>query len=228
MAIHEIDLELINALVRLHPGGIRAVAAICAMEESNLSSALSGRRPVPKAKQPILLEALGSDGQQLTHDRVLFWTVGGDLAPLQTVISLCFPDGAELTGLWREGGGAWDMRRVLDNILLAIRDGKHRVVVKRTGISHLLSIAQPIGPETVKGLYWRHGKVGTDTMLAVPRERYGAWSSGEKISLREFDQVMTSGDASKPVTWNQVRQVADQHSLTPQDVIDLIRQSKGK
>ena len=128
--MNEIDMTLIKALINLSPKTTREIAQQIDMMQPNLMSALSGSRSLPKNKVAPLLEILGIPNGEPAFNQVHFWVVGQDLAPLQYAVNQFFPEGAQIGGLWRQGGGVWDLSRALDQQMFVIYDQRRWVVVK--------------------------------------------------------------------------------------------------
>lgn len=218
--MNEIDMELVKALISLSPKTTREIAQQIDMKQPNMMSALSGSRPLPKNKVAPLLELLGIPNGEPALNKVHFWVAGLDLAPLQYAISYFFPAGAQIGGLWRQGGGVWDLSRALDQQMYVIYDDRCRVIVKRTGLGTLIPTAKAIGPETVRGLKWRGGKVGAEAMLSIPADKYQQWSQGDDISLEELLGVI---DADSDVGWQEVVQMMIDLGVTPLAAMDIIQ-----
>lgn len=216
----EIDIALLKALINLSPKTTREIAQQIDMMQPNLMSALSGSRPLPKNKVAPLLELLGIPNGELAFNQVHFWVVGLDLAPLQYAVAQFFPKGAELAGLWRQGGGVWDLSRALDQQLFVLHDQRRWVVVKRTGLGTLMPTAKAIGPETIDGLRWRGGKVGAESMLAISADQYLRWSQGEDISTDALIQVV---GAESGIGWPEVVQMMIALGITPAGAMDIIQ-----
>ena len=105
------QLELIQALVKMSGKTSRQISNACAVSETNFSAYLRGSRPFPASKQPLLMLELGIDGDGLLKKKPILWSIGQDLAPLQIAVHYLFPKGADIEGIWREGGGVWDIKR---------------------------------------------------------------------------------------------------------------------
>lgn len=218
--MHEIDMAIVKALINLSPKTTREIAQQIDMMQPNLMSAMSGSRPLPKGKVAPLLELLGIPNGEAAFDRVHFFVVGLDLAPLQYVVDKFFPEGAELAGLWRQGGGVWDLSRALDQQMFVIYDQRRWVVVKRTGLGTLMPTAKPIGPETIDGLRWRGSKVGAESMVAIPADKYQRWSQGEDLSI---DALIQAVGADSSIDWPQVVQMMVSLGITPAGAMDIIQ-----
>lgn len=216
----EINMALLKALINLSPKTTREIAHQIDMMQPNLMSALSGSRPLPKSKVAPLLELLGMPDGEPALNKVHFWQVGLDLSPLQYAVSKFFPSGAQIGGLWRQGGGIWDMSRALDKQMFVIYNERCRVIVKRTGLGTFIPIAKAIGPETVAGLKWRGGKVGAETMISIPTEKYQMWLKGNDISLESL--VIAIG-ADSEVGWQEVLQTMVDLGISPSGAINIIQ-----
>lgn len=225
----ELDqLELIKALIKLSGKTARQIAEDCAVSESNFSAFMRGVRPFPEIKQPLLMLALGIDGHGLLKQIPHVWHVGSDLAPLQIAVKHLFSNGAAIEGLWRAGGGVWDIRRTFDNVLFAVSDGTSRVIINRAGISFLMALnPPPITPDTVLGFKWQAEEPGADTMIQIAQDRYASWTKGE-ISNDEFDAAFLG--KSNAVTWQQIQEYALGCGMTTNEVLQVLmtRHDAGK
>lgn len=219
------ELELIKALIKLSGKTARQIAQECAVSESNFSAYLRGLRSFPEIKQPLLMLALGVDGHGLLKQSPHVWHVGQDLTPLQIAVQHLFPHGATIEGLWRAGGGVWDMRRTFDNVLFAVSDGTSRVIINRSGISFLMALnPPPITPETIHGFKWQAENPGADTMIQIAEGRYAAWTKGE-ISNDEFDEAFLG--KSNAVTWQQIQDYAQGNGMTTNEVLQVLMTSRS-
>jgi len=222
----ELDqLDLIKALIKLSGKTARQIAEACAVSESNFSAFMRGLRPFPEIKQPLLMLALGIDGHGLLKQTPHVWHVGSDLAPLQIAVQHLFPNGAAIEGLWRAGGGVWDIRRTFDNVLFAVSDGTSRVIINRSGIGFLMALdPPPITPDTVPGFKWQAEKPGAATMIQIAEDRYAAWTKAE-ISNDEFDAAFLS--KSNVVTWQQIQDYALGCGMTTNEVLQVLMTKNG-
>lgn len=219
------QLELIKALIKLSGKTARQIAEACAVSESNFSAFMRGLRPFPETKQPLLMLALGIDGHGLLKQTPHVWHVGSDLAPLKIAVKHLLPNGAAIEGLWRVGGGVWDIRRTFDNVLFAVSDGTSRVIINRAGISFLMALNPlPITPETVLGFKWQAEKPSADTMIQIAEDRYAAWTKGE-ISNDEFDAAFLG--KSNAVTWQQIQEYALGCGMTTNEVLQVLMTIHG-
>jgi hypothetical protein len=219
------QLELIKALIKLSGKTARQIAEACAVSESNFSAFLRDVRPFPEIKQPLLMLALGIDGHGLLKQTPHVWHVGSDLAPLKIAVQHLFPNGAAIEGLWRAGGGIWDMRRTFDNVLFAVSDGTSRIIINRSGIGFLMALnPSPITPETIPGFKWQADKPGADTMIQIAEERYAVWSKAE-ISNEEFDAAFLG--ESSTVTWQQIQNYAEGCGMTAKEVLQVLVTRQG-
>ena len=219
------QLDLIKALIKLSGKTARQIAETCAMSESNFSAFMRGLRPFPEIKQPLLMLALGIDGYGLLKRMPHVWHVGADLAPLQIAVQHLFPNGAAIEGIWRAGGGVWDIRRTFDNVLFAVSDGQSRVIINRSGISFLMALnPPPITPEIIAGFKWQADKPGADTMIQIAEDRYAAWTKGD-ISNEEFDTAFLG--KSNTATWQQIQDYAEGCGMTTNEVLEVLMQSRA-
>jgi transcriptional regulator with XRE-family HTH domain len=222
------QLDLIKALIKLSGKTARQIAEACAVSESNFSAFMRDVRPFPEAKQPLLMLALGIDGHGLLKQTPHVWYVSQDLSPLQMAVKHLFPRGAEIEGLWRAGGGVWDIRRTFDNVLFAVSDGTSRIVINRSGIGFFMALdPSPITPDTVPGFKWQAVKPSADTMIQIAEDRYAAWVKAE-ISNDEFDAAFLG--KSNAVTWQQIQEYALGCGMTTNEVLQVLmtRQGAGK
>ena len=219
------QLDLIKALIKLSVKTARQIAEACAVSESNISAFMRDVRPFPEVKLPLLMLTLGIDGHGLLKQKPQVWYVGSDLAPLQIAVKHLFPRGAEIEGLWRAGGGVWDIRRTFDNVLFAVSDGSSRVIINRAGIGFFMALnPPPITPETVLGFRWQAEKPGADTMMQIAEDRYALWTKGE-ISNDEFDAAFLG--KSNAVTWQQIHAYAEGCGMTTNEVLKTLMQPRA-
>lgn len=215
----EIDITLIKSLVSLSPLTTREIASRIGMHQPNLMSALSKSRELPKSKVSQLLDLLGVPNGEPEYNRVHFWLVGLDLNSLQYAIHRYFPEGATLAGLWRQGGGVWDLNRAFDQQMFVIYDQRCWVVVKRTGLGTLMPHSKPLGPETISGLEWRGGDVGAESMVSVPEKLYEKWIQGE-VSMHDLTHVVAEESG---IGWPEVIQMMNVLGIKPAEVMDIIQ-----
>lgn len=216
-----VDLKLIKVLVSLSPQTTREISARINVKQPNFMAALTGTRNFPKSTLEPLLEILGVPNNAPDFNRVHFWIAGLDLTALQYAVSKFFPNGAQIGGLWRQGGGIWDLRRALDQQMFVIYDERCLVIVKRTGLGTFMPTAKPIGPETISGLRWRGGKVGAETMVSIPTDKYQQWSEGKDITTEE---VLSAIALDSGVGWQEVIQMMIDLGITPAGAMDIVHE----
>ena len=220
----EEPIELTRALVKLSDRARCQIAASCGVSESNFSAFMRGVRPFPTVKQQSLMSTLGLDGNGLLKQKVHLWNVGQDIVPLQIAVSHLFPNGAQIEGIWRAGGGIWDVRRSFDNVLIAVTDGSARVIINRSGIGFVMALNPvPITPKTVHGFKWKSKNIGAEAMIQIEESRYQSWAKGE-ICNEEFDAAFNG--KSDIVTWEQVKEFANQDGMTPNEVLSILMANK--
>ena len=216
-------LALARALLHLSGKTSRQVATETGVAFTNFSAALRGVRSFPQDKWPLLMQILGMDANQLQKDKVHFWQVGAEIEQLQVAIGLLFPHGIKIEGVCRAGGGIWDMRRVMDDVLFALTDGIHRVLVKRSGVGFMLRMNPlPISPVTIPQLQLRTGESTQDSMLKVAVEEYSNWDQGN-LSIETFDAVWQQSQVREITDWEQVIAYAEVSNLSPQQVLDILK-----
>lgn len=218
------QFALIRSLVKLTGKTARQIAQECAVSESNFSAFMRGVRPFPEIKQPLLMLTLGIDGHGLLKHKPHFWHVGQDLEDLKIAVQHLFTHGAEIEGLWRAGGGIWDIRRTFDNVLFAVSDGDSRVIISRSGIGFLMALnPPPITPETVPGIRWQAANSGANTIIQIAEQRYEAWAKAE-ISNEEFDAAFHR--ESSTVSWQNIQDYAKGCGMTAHDVLQVLMSSQ--
>ena len=216
-------LELARALISLTGRSSRSIAFECDVVYTNFSAALRGTRSFPQAKWPKLMSILGLENNRLDPNKVHFWQVGVDIKPLQIVIREFFPAGISIAGVWREGGGVWDLKRVMDNAIFALTDNEHRVLVKRAGVGFMLH-HNPlyISPVTIPELIWKIDKTGADSMLSISKAEYANWDKGN-VSIDAFDEVWQQSPLLETGNWDEVIGYAQKLKLSPQHVLDILK-----
>ncbi len=220
-------LALVKALINLSGRSSRKIAIECGVVYTNFSSALRGVRSFPEAKWPLFMSILGMEGNQLSSNKVHFWQVGADIEPLQVAVAQLFPNGVKIEGVWRSGGGIWDIKRAMDNVLFVLTDGVHRVLVKRSGVGFMLHHNPlPISPDTIPQLTWRTNNPSADSMLAISNDDYANWDQG-MISIEEFDAVWQQSQFKEVADWKQVIAYAEYNKLSPQQVLDILKTTQG-
>lgn len=225
MKVDNPHLELVRSMISLSGKSARQHSIDCGVVYTNFSAALRGNRSFPEDKWPVLLAQLGIPNLQLDAERVAFWQVGADLAPLKLAMKSFFPHGAKFEGVWRAGGGVWDMRRVMDNVLFAITDSKYRVILKRGGAGFMVHLnPDPVTPETVPQLSWRTGKPSVESMISIQDDQYEKWTLGD-ITPSEFDAAWYEGHQA--VSWEQVTAYALERNLSPEQVLAILKSFKG-
>lgn len=220
-------LTLVRALLHLSGKTSRQVAIESGVVYTNFSSAIRGVRSFPEVKWPVLMSILGMEGNQLNTNKVHFWQVGADIDSLQVAIAQLFPHGVNIEGLWRSGGGIWDMKRVMDNVLFALTDGVHRVLVKRSGVGFMLHHNPlAISPNTIPQLTWRTSQPSANSMLAISNNDYDNWDKG-KISIEAFDAVWNASALASEASWDEVMVYAQRQQITPEQVLDILKSIQG-
>lgn len=220
----EESIELTRALVKLSARARCQIAASCEVSESNFSGFMRGVRPFPAVKQQSLMSTLGLDGNGLLKQKVHLWHVGQDISPLQIAVSHLFQNGAQIEGIWRTGGGKWDMRRAFDNVLFGVTDGGSRVIINRSGIGFMTTLnALPISPETIPGFTWKSKSSGDKAMIKIEDNRYQCWIKGE-ISNEEFDKAFNG--KSDIVSWEDIKDFAQQRKMTTGDVLNILMENQ--
>ena len=115
------------------------------------------------------------------------------------------------------------MRRVMDDVLFALTDGIHRVLVKRSGVGFMLRMNPlPISPVTIPQLQLRTGESTQDSMLKVAVEEYSNWDQGN-LSIETFDAVWQQSQVIEITDWEQVIAYAEVSNLSPQQVLDILK-----
>jgi hypothetical protein len=219
------QLELIQALVKLSGKKSRQIALACSVSEANFCSYLRGMRTFPAYKQQLLMYELGIDGDGLLKQKPILWHVGKDLDSLQIAVRHLFPRGADIEGIWRTGGGVWDIKRTFDNVLFAVSDGQSRVIINRSGVGFFMAIhPSPITPETVPGLKWQADNPSAETMIQIHDHRYSAWTLAD-ISNKEFDAAFLH--QSSEVTWQEIQEYAESCGMTTNEVLEVLMQQRA-
>ena len=70
------DLKIISALVDLTRSNLSALSRDVGYQRPSLMAALAGRRNLPDAIRPALLQALGVEQGELAQGFVHFWVTG--------------------------------------------------------------------------------------------------------------------------------------------------------
>lgn len=187
-----VPYSVVRALVEMSTQKQKDIAGTIGMDPGNFSAAMKGSKAISDRQMLALVKVLHLDADgQLHTGRVHLWELGAHVQPLRTATDFLFPGGAFVAGVWREGKGDIDLRRILDLPLMAITDGKTRVVVRSRGYGHLAD-PEPVTPETVPSLRRLTSKSAGERMLAIPTMRFRAWEKGE-VTPKEFDQVLALG-----------------------------------
>ena len=188
-----VPFPVVRALVAMSTRKQKDLAAAISMDPGNFSAAMKGTKAIPEHQLPTLLKVLGLDAEdRLPAGRVQLWELGAHVEPLRTATDYLFPGGAVVAGVWRAGKEDIDLRRILDLPLMAISDGRSRVIVRSRGYG-LLADPEPVTPETVPALRKRLTSKNADKrMLAIPTSRFRAWEEGE-VTVQEFDKVLSLG-----------------------------------
>lgn len=191
-----VPFPVVQALVDLSTQKKKDLAAAIGMDAGNFSAAMKGSKAIQDRQMLALLKVLNLDGNGgLRAGVVHLWELGAHVQPLRTVTDFLFPRGAFVAGVWREGKGDIDLRRLLDLPLMAITDGAARVIVRSRGYGHLAD-PEPVTPETVPALKRLTSTSANKRMLAIPTTRFRAWEKGEVTSV-EFDRVLSLGHLPK-------------------------------
>lgn len=211
--------DLVKALFKLSRKTAGEIAEYCDLQRPNLLEAVAGKRGIPPIKKDRLNEALGIVWDRPIADRIHFWTVGVDLEALKIAVASFFPAGATIAGLWREGGRMFDISHALERQQYAIYDDRTLVILMRSnfGVHHLL--AKPVGPETIPGLAWRSGKVGSDTMISLPKSVIQALVDG---TYKDIDAMRQFLNCKQAVTWEDFLNYAKQHWHSPSEAMDAV------
>lgn len=211
--------EVIKALFKLSRKSALEIADHIGMLRPNLFEAMAGKRGIPESKQDKLNEALGLEGNKLAANKIHYWRVGVNLDILKTGVAACFPQGATIAGLWRQGGRMFDVTRAIERQQFALYDDRTLVILMRSnfGIYHVM--AKPIGPETIDGLQWRGGKVGSETMVSLPKSVLHALAEGTYTNVQALREYL---DCTPSVTWEDFLQYAQLQWHTPQEAMDAV------
>jgi hypothetical protein len=213
----EMSLNLIKTLVKVSRLTMTDIAAHSGMLRPNLAEALADKRGIPTSKQEELLLTLGMENYFPSPDKIHYWKIGVDLTPLQSAVNAFFPDGAEIAGLWREGGKVFDLNRAMDKQQFAIYDDRTLVVLIRSSLGVHMPLAQQVGPETIAGLRWKGDKVGSDTMVSLPKTIITALELGTYEDMNTLRQLI---DAMPSVSWDDVLTYAKQQWSAPKEALD--------
>lgn len=217
--MNEIDLDVINALVKTSRMSIAEISKRSGILRTNLMDALAARRGIPLDKQQNLLSALGLENSLPKPDEVHYWQAGFNLSSLQISVNTFFPNGAVVAGLWREGGKVVDFKRAKDKQLFAIYDDRTVVILMRTSLGTHAPLAKLIGPETIIGLRWKGERVGSDTMVALPKETIA------DLTNCDFEDAATLRHLIKcepSISWVDVLTYIKQQWMTPKDALDAL------
>jgi hypothetical protein len=218
--MNETSIELMKALVKLSRLTVAEIATRSNMLRPNLMEALAGKRGIPAMKQQDLLLTLGIERHYPAPDKIHYWKIGVDLSPLEIAINAFFPNGAEIAGLWREGGKMFDLNRAMDKQQFAIYDDRTLVILMRTSLGVHMPLAKQIGPETVIGLHWKGGKVGSDTMISIPKSIITELENGAYENMNTVRHLI---GVIPRVSWDDVLTYIKQHWTTPKDALnDLV------
>ncbi|MDP3088772.1 MAG: hypothetical protein Q8M99_11365 [Methylotenera sp.] len=211
--------EVTKALFKLSRKSALEIAEHIGMLRPNLFEAMAGKRGIPESKQDKLNEVLGLTWGMPIPNQIHYWTVVVDLEVLKIAVAAFFPRGATIAGLWREGGKIFDVTRAVERQQFAIYDERTLVILLRSnfGVHHLL--AKPIGPETVEGLQWRGGKVGSDTMVSLPKSVLHALAEGAYTNVQALREYL---DCTPSVTWEDFLSYTQQLWNTPQQALDAV------
>lgn len=217
--MNEIKLDVINALIATTKMSVAEIAKRTGILRTNLMDGLAGRRGIPINKQQDLLATLGLENGLPIPDRVHYWQAGINLSSLQIAVNTFFPGGAEIAGLWREGGKVIDLNRAMDKQLFAIYDDRTLVILVRTSLGTLAPLSKPIGPETISGLTWRGGKVGSDTMVALPKETIADLMHSTLVDATSLRRLIS---CEPTLGWNDVLAYLKQQWKTPKEALDVL------
>lgn len=205
----EPPLQVVAALVGLDPRSQKQLAARIDMDPANLSAALAGRKTFPSERLRKLLAQLGiTNGVYADQGKVLRWRIGLRLDDLRAATNYLFPQGAAFGGVWRHGGGPYDLSRLPDQPLIAITDGTTRVVV--VSKTNFFGTPEPVNQTTVPALR-EHlgipaGTKGKVNMMSIAGEGMKRWARGE-VTVDEFDAVVNASrpDSAAPTKRNSPR-----------------------
>jgi hypothetical protein len=222
----ETSLNLIKILVKVSRLTVTDIAARSGIFRQNLVGAIANKRGIPSNQQEELLLTLGIENNFPSPDKIHYWKIGVDLAPLQTAVNAFFPDGAEIAGLWREGGKVFDLNRAMDKQQFAIYDDRTLVVLIRSSLGVHIPLAQQVGPETIAGLRWKGDKVGSDTMVSLPKTII---TSLEQSTYEDMNTLRQLIDAMPSLGWDDVLTYAKNQWSTPKEAIDdLVELNKSR
>lgn len=213
----EMSLNLIKTLVKVSRLTMTDIAARSGMLRPNLAEALADKRGIPNSKLEELLMTLGIENNYPSPDKIHYWKIGVDLAPLESAINVFFPTGAEIAGLWREGGKVFNLNRAMDKQQFAIYDDHTLVVLNRSGLGVHMPLAQLIGPETIAGLRWKNDRVGSDAMVPLPKTIIASLELGTYKDMNTLRQLI---DAVPSVSWDDVLTYAKQQWTAPKKALD--------
>jgi len=69
-------------------------------------------------------------------------------------------------------------------------------------------------------LTWRGGKIGAETMMSIPSDKYQPWSQGENINPAD---VLSLIGADTGIGWPEVVQMMIDFGITPSCAVDIIQ-----
>lgn len=217
--MNEINISVINALVQSSRLSISEIAKRSGILRTNLMDALAGRRGIPITKQQDLLKTLGLENGLPAADQVHYWQAGFNLSSLQISVNTFFPNGAIVAGLWREGGKVIDLNRAMDKQLFAIYDDRTLVILIRTSLGTHAPLSKPIGPDTIAGLTWKGGKVGGDTMIALPQEIIADLTHSTLEGAASLRHLI---NCEPSISWADVLTYLKQRWMTPKEALDAL------
>lgn len=211
--------ELLKCIYRLRFKTVKQIAEAADLHFTNLMDAMAGRRPVTAEKFEDLSRALGLINGMLISDQVHYWVVGLELNDLIVAVEKLFINGCEVAGIWRQGGKAFDIKRVFDKQMFLVYDDYQMVVVIRKRIGVHAPIAQSIGPEVLPNAKWRGGGVGAENMLSLPTDIFKKLELGE---ITDPDILKKWLGARSVVNWSDVLDHIKDRWCDPKSALDAL------
>lgn len=211
--------ELLKSIYRLRFKTVKQIAEEADLHFTNLMDAMAGRRPIAADKFEGLSHTLGLKDGMLISGQLHYWVVGLELDDLIFAVEKLFMNGCEVAGVWREGGKAFDIKRVFDKQIFLIYDDYCMVVVIRKRIGVHAPTAQPIGPELFSNAKWRGGSVGAENMLSLPVELFKQLELGE---INDSNDLRARLGTKSVVSWSDVLDHIKARWRDPKAALDAI------
>lgn len=228
--LSEHEREILHSLISLDLRSTLQIAADAGVDKAVMLSAISGNRAMSEHMLQVLMHTLHlSADWKLDRSKLHLFRVNADIKPLRKLLSTAESD-LTLQYVVEPGDDQIDLDLDPRSGLYFIL-GYGNIIVKRDhlkrnrGTFYFEGTTLPLTPGIFRRMKWRHDDFGAKVVL--PKEQRAIidqWfaDKGEGASVDAFWELLE--DSRKmPVTWPEVRRLAESKGLHVIDVFNLIK-----